>query len=413
MSTKNISLENEVSNIKEKDVEKQENKNETTKLEENEVKTQNEVIKDENNSNTSNKTINDTKYVPNNYVPAENNSKNDVMSNFTIFVILFIIVLLILFAGFTLYNMFNTNIINGVSIKGLDVSNLSKSDAKYQLDNYIANSLPQEIKLKHNEYETTISLSQIGVSFDTKKASNYAYDIGRKGNIFENNLTVLSTLFGHINIEPTLNLDEEQLKKNLEDISLELPDGVLQSSYYIEGNNLIITSGKEGNVVDVEKTIEAIKNSISTFSCKDSPVELVVRTEAPDSIDLEKIYNEIYKEPVDAYYTQNPFTVYPSENGLDFNISMDEAKNIIFSEQKDEYTIPLKTLTPNVTTNMIGTEAFPDLLSSYSTNYSTRDKDRTTNLILAANKINGTVVMPGETFSYNKVVGARTIAARI
>ena len=92
---------------------------------------------------------------------------------------------------------------------------------------------------------------------------------------------------------------------------------------------------------------------------------------------------------------------------------MDEAKNIIFSEQKDEYTIPLKTLTPNVTTNMIGTEAFPDLLSSYSTNYSTRDKDRTTNLILAANKINGTVVMPGETFSYNKVVGARTIAARI
>ena len=125
MSTKNISLENEVSNIKEKDVEKQENKNETTKLEENEVKTQNEVIKDENNSNTSNKTINDTKYVPNNYVPAENNSKNDVMSNFTIFVILFIIILLILFAGFTLYNMFNTNIINGVSIKGLDVSNLS------------------------------------------------------------------------------------------------------------------------------------------------------------------------------------------------------------------------------------------------------------------------------------------------
>ena len=48
MSTKNISLENEVSKIKEKDVEKQENKNETTKLEENKVKTQNEVIKDEN-----------------------------------------------------------------------------------------------------------------------------------------------------------------------------------------------------------------------------------------------------------------------------------------------------------------------------------------------------------------------------
>ena len=60
---------------------------------------------------------------------------------------------------------------------------------------------------------------------------------------------------------------------------------------------------------------------------------------------------------------------------------------------------------------MIGTEAFPDLLSEFSTNYSVRDKDRTTNLQLAANKINGTVLMPGETFSYNKVVGERTIAA--
>ena len=60
---------------------------------------------------------------------------------------------------------------------------------------------------------------------------------------------------------------------------------------------------------------------------------------------------------------------------------------------------------------MIGTEAFPDLLSEYSTQYYASNRNRTTNLILAANKINGTVIMPGEIFSYNKVVGARTIAA--
>ena len=60
---------------------------------------------------------------------------------------------------------------------------------------------------------------------------------------------------------------------------------------------------------------------------------------------------------------------------------------------------------------MIGSEAFPDQLSSFSTNYSAQNVNRTTNLRLAANKINGTVVMPGEEFSYNKVVGERTIAA--
>ena len=60
---------------------------------------------------------------------------------------------------------------------------------------------------------------------------------------------------------------------------------------------------------------------------------------------------------------------------------------------------------------MIGTEAFPDMLSDFSTRYAASNRNRTTNLILAANKINGTVLMPGEVFSYNKVVGARTIAA--
>ena len=60
---------------------------------------------------------------------------------------------------------------------------------------------------------------------------------------------------------------------------------------------------------------------------------------------------------------------------------------------------------------MIGTEAFPDLLSTFSTKYVASNRNRSTNLMLAGNKINGTVLMPGETFSYNKVVGARTIAA--
>ena len=218
-------------------------------------------------------------------------------------------------------------------------------------------------------------------------------------------------MFGNVNIEPDLKIDKNQLRKNLEDISTQLPDTVIQSSYYVEDSNLIITSGKEGNVVDVENTIKNIKNSISDFSCKDNSIEICVKTQQPDPINIEKIHSEIYKEPVDAYFTQDPFCVYPSENGIDFNISIDEANSIISSEKKDEYIIPVKIIKPNITTNMIGTEAFPDLLSTFSTKYPVSNRNRTTNLILAANKINGTVLMPGETFSYNKVVGARTIAA--
>lgn len=345
------------------------------------------------------------------FTPILEPKTKNITSIFTLLLGIILIILLLSFLIFTGYNLINQNIVSGVHIKGLDVSNMSKSDARYQLENYIKQNLPEEIKVKHGDFETTISLSQIGVEFDTKSAVNTAYNVGRQGNIFQNNLYVLNTMFGKTNIEPTLNLDTEQLTKNLEDISAQLPDKVVESSYYIEGNNLIITSGKEGNVVDIEPTIEAIKSAICNFTTISNPIEIVVKNEKPNQIDIEKIHNEIYKEPKDAYYTQNPFTVYPSENGLDFKVSIEEAKAILSDQTAEEYKIPLKTLYPNISTNMIGTEAFPDLLSTYSTKYAVSNKNRTTNLILAANKINGTVLMPGETFSYNKVVGERTISA--
>ena len=171
---------------------------------------------------------------------SENNNQNE-KSVFSIFKIL----LIILFVILTCYNMLNSNIISGVHIKGYNVSHLSKSDAKYQLEKYVEQNLPEEITLKYGDFETSISLSQIDTSFDIKSATDSAYHIGRQGNIFQNNLYILSAMFGKVNIEPRLIINKEQLSKNLEDISTQLPDAVIQSSYYIEDSNLIITPGKD------------------------------------------------------------------------------------------------------------------------------------------------------------------------
>lgn len=345
------------------------------------------------------------------FIPVYKQKSKSVLSIFGMLTGILIIIVLLILIVFTGYNMFNQNIVSGVSIKGVDVSNMSKSDAKYKLDNYLSEVLPQEIKVKHGDFEATLSTSQIAVEFDTKSATNQAFSIGRQGNIFENDFYVLSSMLGKTDINLNLKLDTDQLSKNLDEMSAQLPDKVTDSSYYIDENNLIVTPGKTGNVVDVETSIQNIKNAILSLSDLDQPIELAVKTQEPEKINIEKVHTEIYKEPKDAYYTQDPFTVYPSENGLDFKVSIEEANNILGDQTADEYTIPLKVLYPNVTTNMIGSEAFPDLLSSFSTKYSVRATARTTNLKLAASKINGTVLMPGETFSYNKVVGARTIAA--
>lgn len=338
------------------------------------------------------------------------NSSYSVGELFGLFIIIFFILVLLIFIIFTIYNINNQNIVKGVSILGIDISGLSKEDATEKINNTILENIPSEIKLKHNDYETSIDTNSLEISIDVPSAINSAYNIGRSGNILQDDWTILTTMFSNVNIEPVFNINEEQLKTALNDISTKLPDAVIQSSYYIEDSNLILTKGKTGNVVNVEEMSNYIINEIKSLSLKDKTLKIITQEENPSELDIDAIHSEIYKEASNAYYTQNPYAVYPSENGLDFAISVDEAKALLQAEQ-EEYTIPLKTLYPEVTTNMIGTEAFPDLLSTFKTTYSTRDRDRTTNLTLAANKINGTVVMPGETFSYNTVVGERTIAA--
>lgn len=355
----------------------------------------------QNSLTTYNKKNNNNTYLP---------RKSSALEIFLIFASIILAIFLICFLTFTFLNIKNTKIISNIFIQTYDVSNLTQEEAIKKINNIITSQIPEELTLKHNDYETSISTKELNIQFDTTNAVNNAYKVGRTGNLLQNDLTILQTKFQKKQFTLNLTLDIESLKKQLQDISGKLPDKVKESSYYIEGSNLILTKGETGAVVDVDKTASEIIEQIQNLNVKNNTIEIATEEKSPSALDIDSIHSELYSEAKDAYFTQNPYSIYPSENGVDFAISIDNAKAML-KEDKDEYSIPLKVLYPSVTTNMLGTEAFPNLLSQYSTSYSTKNQKRTTNLRLAANKINGTVLMPGETFSYNKVVGERTIAA--
>ena len=189
-----------------------------------------------------------------------------------------------------------------------------------------------------------------------------------------------------------------------------MKDGVVDYSYYIEDNNLIVVKGKAGYVIKNEELTTQIINQLKDIHTPYQEIEIPVQYEEPDDIDLEKIRNEIYKEPKDAYVEKNPTVVHVEENGVDFGISLEEAQKLL-EEDKEEYEIPLKITAPEKTLVDLGEEAFPDQLSTFSTIYDASATNRATNVELAIEKINGTVIMPDETFSFNKVVGSRTIEA--
>lgn len=371
---------------------------------------QKELKKDAKKEQEKKEKENTTEFKPIENTEEAKTNKSDVLVIFGILLAIVILLVAVVYGTFLIMTEKSTTIAKGVYIKNIDVSGLTREQAKEKINNYISSVIPEEIKLTHNGFETSLSTSQLSIYFNTDEAVNMAYNIGKTGNIFQKNLTILQTRLSKTTIDPGFSIDMDQLKKDLEDISSKLPDKIIESSCYIDGNKLIITKGKAGKTVKVDDSAKYIKQAINDLKIENNSLELLTEDSTPKEIDLDAVYNEIHKEPVNAYYSQNPYVVHPSENGMDFSITLDEAKNML-KEEKDEYIVPLKVLYPSVTTNMIGTEAFPDLLSEFSTKYAASNKNRTTNLILAAKKINGTVLMPGETFSYNKVVGARTIQA--
>lgn len=323
---------------------------------------------------------------------------------------IFAILVGILSTVFALINRDNETIFSGISVQGIDVSNLTIDEAKKKVSSIIGNHISEEISLQHNDFQTVILPEQFGVSFDVDSAVEQAYYIGKSDNLIKNNYTILSLLLKNYNISPSINYDEDLLNSLIDSINAQLPDRVVNPGYSIDGTNLVITSGKDGILISSSDLKDEILSFLNDISSKNETINIPVNNVGAEPINLDAIYKDIFKPPVDASYTINPYVVYPSSNGLDFAISMEDAKAII-SNQQDEYTIPLKITYPNVTTNQIGNEAFPDLLSQFSTSFTSSGYNRSNNIILSSAKLNGLVLMPGEEFSYNQAVGQRTKAA--
>lgn len=328
----------------------------------------------------------------------------------SLFIVLFVMIFSVVFA---LFNMNNEKILKGISILGIDISDLTVEEAKTKINNAIEERFKDEnnnLILKIGENETSVTANTFNAKFDIDNAVIEADNIGRNGNILTNNYSILFTKLFKKEIKPRLYLDDRLLSDTIKDINSKMKDAVVDNSYYIEKNNLIIVKGKAGYIIKTEELKEKIYEQISNIHTNYQTIEIPVEYKEPEPINLQKIHEEIYKEPQDAYVQKNPTVVHPEVNGIDFKISVEEAEELL-KEDKEEYTIPLKITKPKKTINNLGEEAFPDLLATFSTRFDGSNYNRNTNIKLAAKKVNGTVILPGEKFSFNTIVGSRTIEA--
>ena len=298
-------------------------------------------------------------------------------------------------------NIYNEKIIKGVYIQGMDVSNLTEEEAKNKLQQKAEEIYKKDITLEYKEYNETITPEQIEAEFNFDEAVKEAYSIGKTNNIIIDNFTILKANILKTNIDIQIKYNKEILSDMIKNMDKEIPGAVKEVSYEIDDDKLLITKGAAGVAINEEKLekqiIENIKNQ---FNNKEEKEQIPVTNKEEEKINIEQIYKEIYKEPQDAYVEQEPFKLHVEENGLDFAIAMDEAKELL-KEEKETYEIPLKITKPKVKTEDLGDKIFKQTLSKYTTIYDAGNTSRSTNIAIATRTINGTIILPGEIFSYN------------
>lgn len=402
----------------------QENKtnNKDTKSNNQENKINNK--KENSTSNKNSKNSEKNKVVNNinteEFFEQKNNKKRKAL--FIIFVIFIILTLAMCFSTiYAILGNFKSTIARGITINGVDISNLTYDEAKQKITEVIDVQLTPDIELVYNDYTYTIKMSDIEYEYNLINALEKAYNVGRTGNIAENNYSLIKTAILGEDIYMENTYDVEALDAIIDIIDTNIPGRVKQYSYYIEESNLIITPGTDGVSVKTselkEKILSSIKNrNYNTILDNYGTIKIEIPYEnvKADKIDTTKISGEITTEPQNAYYVEatetTEFAIYPAKDGVAFAISTEEAQNLIDSEQKEEYIIPLNITKAEIQLNDIGVEAFPYEIQKFSTRYDASNYSRSKNLEIAANKINGTVLMPGEIFSFNNVVGERTVA---
>ncbi|MBM7583791.1 vancomycin resistance protein YoaR [Bacillus pakistanensis] len=124
---------------------------------------------------------------------------------------------------------------------------------------------------------------------------------------------------------------------------------------------------------------------------------------------LEEIDQQAFIEPKNAYINENGM-IMKEKAGFKLYRKQFTEKFLQYFYEKEprKITIPLLSLHPKVDSELLASIR-TQRIGQYITYFNKNNKERANNITLATEAINNHVVFPGETFSFNEVVGKRTI----
>lgn len=310
-----------------------------------------------------------------------------------------------------------------------DLGGLTPQQAMQALHDCTDDSYTQQnLVVTLPDTQLVLTPGNTGAKLDVERLVNDAYGFGRDGNRWENfQAKTASALTKHdMGLLNYLTLDTDYIRKQVDQLASqaastltqatvtvtgEVPEldqdyDVAASDTTIEHKKLEIVMGTPERSLDADGLYEQI---LAAYQNNDfTEISVQYHQAEPDAIDLQKLYEEHGIAATDAVLNETDYTITPELLGYDFDL--EQAQKLLDEAQYgQQLEISFRFTAPEVTMMDLQEYLFQDQLAAYASDH-TANSNRTRNLELACQAIDGTIIRPGEVFSFNEIVGERTAA---
>ena len=308
---------------------------------------------------------------------------------------------LVLKAGDTIYP--------NVYLAGINVGGMDRNTAMATVEQAVSDSYASSV-LNVQLPDRTLSFQpeQTKVALEPEEAIAEAMSYGRSGNPF----SAVTTFWAsknrehYVDLQTVLNLDTDYIRQMIDAMAAEVESDPTPHKVTVneQAETIVVEVGSPDRSLDADALYEAVYQAFMDRNF--TPLKWEYDEVPCQPVDLEGLMERFGTPAEDAVYDEEAGIITEEVIGYGFDIE-EEAKRIEEAAPGSKLIIKMGELVPEVTKADINSEYFGTKLYSKSSVYVV-NADRTNNLKLACEAINGKIIAPGQVFSFNDTVGERT-----
>lgn len=327
-----------------------------------------------------------------------------------IVILIVVIALAAAYVGLCVYVDRSGKYLPNTIIAGVDVGGLTQVEGTYALDEQLERRL-DGVSVEFSCEGTLYTVPLSAFTVDTGAAMQQLISAQYNSSLLTRGAGFLAALAG--GSRHSLEAALTEVPSVVEQAMLEHADVESQTTWTVGTEDVTFHKGRTGRTLDTRTLTAALMERAGHLLNDDEPVgyapveaELVI---APPAVpDFESIYQELLTKPADAYLDVDTKEIVPSVTGVSFDIPA--ARSALESTPEGgTCVVPLDLEEPEVTTEKLSSLLFADVLGTSVTSCA-GPSNRWYNIDLACSRVNGTILMPGDEFSYNDLAGPYSTA---